>query len=239
MTAWWVVSCCRVKSDTQMTSDILEFVDVSDIKQSARNIWVNVAVVNALVLTIIIAMLQEDPIEAKFDTDDNMVDALVAVQEFYISLLLVGFMSNVLSLMKCIVNLTYSEPLSNKDVIKYFIANPNSLGEPVCDVCIACMFSFLAMAFWVLGTYGAPNAALAFAITVYVSGYSVGYIRGKAQFTPDANDPKNEWSWALKDHKEWPTYVHSKDEQTVRVFKSLGLAATSEEKEPVTTNEGK
>jgi len=225
---WWLVSYLRRRSDTRMTSDILEFVHVDHVKDAARNIWINVAVVNALVLTIVIAMLQQDPISVTDDTDTDRADALVLIQGFYISLLLVAFMSNTLSLMKCIVNLTYSEPLSNKDVIKYFIANPNSLGEPVCDVSIACLFMSLALACWVLATYGIPNAILACAITIYITGYSVGYTRGKGLFNPSAEDPRNAWSWALQDVSEWPSWVKSTDPQTVKVFTSLANAARSD-----------
>jgi hypothetical protein len=196
--------------------------DLSQIKDGARNIWTQVGLLDALVLTIILAMLQEDPIEPHFDMDDR--DALELLQEFYISFCLVAVMSVLLSIMKCIANLTFVEPLAHKDVIKYCIANPSSIGEPVCDLCISCVFAGFAIAIWVLGSYGASNGAFAFLIMTYVTGYSFGYCKGKSVFDPSPDGGK-EWQWTVKDPSEWPSWVKSKDERTVRVFKRLGAAA--------------
>jgi len=189
---------------TRISADILENCDVTAIKESAKGIWTNIAVTAALMLTLVAAMLQVDPIEPTGPSvlDENP-EFLVDIQQTYVASVVCSFLLNLLSMLLCVVNLSYVEPLTATDAIKFFLDRPDTLGDPITLMVVAALLMFVGLVLWVLGTYGMTLALVAIGMGLLTWICCACQWRVNGAFDPSALGPGG-YAWTQRDPSEWP-----------------------------------
>jgi len=215
----------------KVSLDIMENADLDILKDSAKNCWTNIGVTAALVLTVDAAMLQADAMSPHFVSEDEIgteLEILQLILDFLAGISLVYCMHSVLS---CVIALVYVEPLSNTDAIKFFVANPASMGTPALSIGFACFYTLVAAGIWVVGTSGIYNATAYFVLLAVIVGFTIGETIDKAGFCPEAGRTKksHEWQWTTEhwdDTSKWPWFAHGvhKDEKAKRIYRRMGLA---------------
>jgi len=209
---------------TRVTVDVMEFCDLGNLRESARSIWTNLGVTAALLLTVAVGLLQADRMEAVFTADPEMQDTLVNIQLAYNLFSAIALLYCTYGILLCVIYLCYVDPLSNRDAVKFFIANPATIGMPVLDVIFGSVYLLAALLLYVLGTSGLPNACI-FGIGMLIILIHILYeIIDKGRFDPSGKSRKsNEWMWTQKDPSEWPWFmVNNKNGKAARVFTRMG-----------------
>eukprot|EP00927_Polykrikos_kofoidii_P012377 TRINITY_DN15331_c0_g1_i2.p1 TRINITY_DN15331_c0_g1~~TRINITY_DN15331_c0_g1_i2.p1 ORF type:complete len:303 (+),score=42.88 TRINITY_DN15331_c0_g1_i2:88-909(+) len=191
---------------TQISADILENCDPESIKDSAKALWTNVGVTAALMVTLVVAMLQADPIEPHgFTLDEDEMKLLANLQQTYITLVTLSILGNLVSMLCCVINLSYVEPLSNTDAIKFFFSrsSADSLGDPITCLMIASILAVLAMWLWVLGSYGIVNAGLFALATMLLCIVLIIAMKNGAAFNP-SELTASDYTWTQLEPSKWP-----------------------------------
>ncbi|CAJ1374536.1 unnamed protein product [Effrenium voratum] len=200
---------------TRVSIDVLEHCNPEGLKESSKNVWTNVGVTSALVLTMVMAMLQLDPIDPRgFSLEAYEI---VHLHQWYGCFCLASLLCNLLCIMSCVINLSYVDPLSDIDAIKYFLRRIDSIGDPVMFMMESFVFFLAAICVWVLGTFGLVMGILSL-VCLIVFVYTVGKLWQKnALFSPDVNmewtqDPelwqREDIMMGLKRRKNDPGVVH-------------------------------
>jgi len=191
---------------TQISADILENCDPENIKESAKGIWTNVGVTAALMVTLVVAMLQVDPMEPQgFTLDEDEVGLLADLQQTYITFVTLSILFNLLSMMMCVVSLSYVEPLTNVDAIKFFFSSSaaDSLGDPITCLMIASILAIIAMMLWVFGTYGIVNAGIFLAVVIWLLCFLYISMKNGTSFNPSKLTAQD-YAWTQQDPSTWP-----------------------------------
>jgi len=182
---------------TMLSFDILENCSAECMKESVKNNWTNMAVTAALLLTLVVAMLQVDPIESvHFQLDESIT---VHIEQTYISLLLAATGCNLLSVLCCIIYLSYVDPLCQADVMKFLLTFPDSLGDPAIHLGTGCLLMWLAISLWVFGRYGIVQFAIALGTIFAFGSFVVWQITTRSSFSPANSD----FSWTQDDPATW------------------------------------
>lgn len=182
---------------TRVSFDILENCHAECMKESVKNNWTNMAVTAALLLTLVAAMLQMDPIEpVAFELDGAL---LVHIQQTYSTLCIAAIWCNLLSILYCIIYLSYVDPLREIDVMKFLLMFPDSLGDPAIWLAEGCIFMWLAIGSWVFGTYGAHQLVTAMYFFVMFCGLFAFQAKTRGAFNPHDLD----FSWTQMDPTTW------------------------------------
>jgi len=220
----------------QVSLDIMENADLEILKETAKNCWTNMGVTAALILTVDAAMLQADPIEPHFRVaEDDEDDFAFDLEKLQLTLDLLAGISLVYcmwAVIGCVVALMYVEPLSNTDAIKFFVANPASIGTPALSIGFACLYTLVAAGMWVVGSSGVFNAAVYYTFLLVVLLVTIGEARDKAGFDPVAgNSSKSiEWQWVTSEYfatpEKWPWFAAGakKDAKAQRIYRRMGMA---------------
>ncbi|CAJ1349188.1 unnamed protein product [Effrenium voratum] len=200
---------------TRVSIDVLEHCNPEGLKESSKNVWTNVGVTSALVLTMVMAMLQLDPIDPRgFSLEAYEI---VHLHQWYGSFCIASLLCNLLCIMSCVINLSYVDPLSDVDAIKYFLRRIDSVGDPVMFMVESFVFFLAAICVWVLGTFGLVMGIMSL-LSLIIFVYAVGTLWQKnALFSPDTNmewtqDPelwqREDIMLGLKRRKNDPGVVH-------------------------------
>lgn len=215
---------------TAVSFDMLEFCEPLGIKDAAKATWANMGVTAALLLTLVAAMIQQGPFQPSgFTLDDAF---LIDLQQTYQTLLSVSFLMELMCIIECVVYLSYVEPLSSVDAIKFFVAYPDTLGDPVTFLATGCAMLYLSFIVWVAGNHGALMGI------IFIVGFVVFMINSvvfqwiaKAKFNPK----KTDYTWMLEpDSSKWPSHIpyqyrlHHKDARIKGVVARLGKAIADE-----------
>lgn len=67
---------------------------------------------------------------------------------------------NLLCITVCVVNLSYVDPLTELNALKFFLANADTIGDPVVLMAESFIFLIAAIFVWCLGTYGLASGML-------------------------------------------------------------------------------
>ncbi|CAE7213798.1 AASDH [Symbiodinium sp. CCMP2456] len=125
----------------------------------------------------------------------------IQLQQFYGSLCMASLLFNLLCIMSCVVHLSYVDPLSELDAIKFFLMRIDSLGDPIVFMVESCIFFMGAVSVWVLGTFGLALALQNFVcLIIFIAGNAQLWAKTSA-FAPSMNlrwtqDPS---LWAAED----------------------------------------
>ncbi|CAK9089669.1 Uncharacterized protein SCF082_LOCUS42302 [Durusdinium trenchii] len=219
---------------TRVSIDILEHCNPEGLKESAKNVWTNVGVTSALILTMVMAMLQMDDIEPRgfvLEPSDK-----IQLQQFYGAFCIASLLFNLLCIMSCVVHLSYVDPLSDVDAIKFFLMRIDSLGDPIVYMVESCIFFMAAIGIWVLGTLGLALAIMnVVALIIFVAGNGALWAK-ISLFTPkkDMKWTQDPSLWAAEDI----TYGLKKrcnNDQVVSFVKKFGQVVLAEGREPEET----
>lgn len=182
---------------TKVSFDVLQNCDVDCMKEAVKNSWTNMAVTAALLLTLVVAMLQLDPMgPVGFEIDDVVLEH---VQQTYIALCIGAMFFNLLSIFYSIIYLSFVDPLRNIDVMKFLVTFPDSIGDPAIWLAEGCIFMWLAIALWVFGTYGAHQLVTAIGFFIAFCMFIAFQARTRGSFNPDDLD----FSWTQEDPSTW------------------------------------
>lgn len=177
----------------RISLDVLENMkDVGQAKESMRNIFTNLAIVAALVLTIAFAMLfLGDHMEE--NTTPNTAHAFIALAGY-------ATLQAIRAMIESVINLVYTEPLTSPEIIRFIITGPGAIGAPVMAIFFSIVSLLLGTVLWVAQMYSlaAACALLIFAIKGVVSTVHFSYKR--ATFSTDRDKKRSQkWAWAEGD----------------------------------------
>mmetsp|Transcript_15346 Transcript_15346/g.33585 ORF Transcript_15346/g.33585 Transcript_15346/m.33585 type:complete len:299 (-) Transcript_15346:161-1057(-) len=231
---------------TKISADILEFCEPKGLKDAGKNLWTNIAVVAALMLTLAAAMMQADPMEPAgvtvFDDDPGL---LIDLQQTYAAACFLSLALCVMSMTQSVVSLMYVEPLTEINAIKFFLRNPDSLGDPITVLAVATLLMMMGMLIYILGVYG---------MSVFLSGCAITLVMligiGYQVFMNATFDPKRfDYTWTQKPTSEWEPRGKSgtkltdkklrESEKIKNLVKKLGKAILDLEAEEKSDQKGK
>jgi len=193
-----------LKFAARITFDVLDNLrDYETAKDCVRNIYTNVAVVAALILTVFLAFLVQEKREDAFDGDEDEVPYLACIRMVFC---IYGSSITVRATVESVINLTYTESLSNHEIIWYLIDSPGSIGGVILASSSAVFSLMMFLFFWILEYWGLPIAIAFLQLTIWLLLHLSYLWYTKSQFTTDRNDPRSAgWAWAETDDVE-PLY---------------------------------
>lgn len=214
---------------TKISFDILENCQPHGIKESSKNLWTNVGLTSALLVTMVMAMLQVDPIAANgFDLDptDRM-----HLQQFYVSLCIASLLWNLICIVTCVINLSYVDPLSDIDAIAFFLNNADAIGDPAVFLGESCIFFMFAILVWVLGTYGIAQGVLMGSAMLTFIIVALGTWRKRSLFQSgiDVSWTQDSSKWTLENNCTPGLIAKKGDKQVVGIVKKLGQIVLEEQ----------
>jgi len=118
----------------------------ADLKDSVRSNMASSGVILALILTIVLAMLQQD-----LDFEDENV----RVAMWYRLLLVFATECCIKGILMCGFFLVYLEPLDTRSAKAFVIDNVNYLGEPMTGIMLSLFYFLMALNLYAFGTDGA------------------------------------------------------------------------------------
>ena len=185
-----------------VSCDMLEHASVGNLKEFARNSWVNLAVVLALILSLLLGMAQVDCVNDDCYSEFALAYVLWAVTAVWLCLA---------GLALCVISLTYVEPLDEVGVIQYLIANPAQIGLAAVYCMLSAIYLVVALLIWVVATYGiVALLGVAFVAIVQIIIVAIN-IQDKSAFDPSAlpgTKRWREWAWpGLARVEEWPSFA--------------------------------
>jgi hypothetical protein len=185
---WTVI---RLGYAAKITIDVVEeMTDVTIAKDVVRNVFTNIALVSALLLTMVIGMLQVDQPEC----DDCDPDGIL--QAIYVTSTWTSILSFARVTVECVVNLVYTEGLPHYMVLRYLISFPGSIGGPVIALTGGILSMMVATGMWIAIVYDRA-AGIAFGVICiyYVTFASMG-VRFKSAFSGTRDSAGAEtWQW--------------------------------------------
>lgn len=226
--SWYVVAavgCLLVvsllieqKIKTSISSDILEHSDFEAVKDTARNLWVNITLVAALTLTLVVPMATTPP-------EDNQ-DKNGFLYQSYILSALISVAFCVKSIVFGVTCLMYVEPLKpGIPIARFLIGNPNSIGDSGNAAFMALVWMLFAICLYLWAIHGYVLGIFAIVIVLSHLALFVFYMRGKSQFNPETDEEY--WSWPSLDVKDRPSWIATGEHQG---FKNLYNKMLNEEK---------
>ena len=184
-----------VKLGPKITLDVIEeMLDVENAKEVVRNIYTNIALVSALLLTVTFAMLQADRPSCE------SCDPRLILESLYITATWTACLCHIRVTLECVINLVYTESLPHYMVLRYLIAFPGSVGGPVIALSMAVVNMLFSAAVWLTMEYSAA-AGVGFGVmsVFYVIFLSI-LARVKSNFSATRGTPgAARWEWVEKE----------------------------------------
>lgn len=203
---WFVPTVLFIVAQLQfgktVSCDMLEHSSVGSLKEFARNTWVNLAVVLALILSLLLGMAQVDCIDGDCYSELSLAYILWSCSA--VLLCLAG-------LALCVISLTYVEPLDEVGVIQYLIANPAQIGLAAVYCLLSAIYLLVALLIWVVAAYGIVALAGVTLVAIVQIVIVAINIQDKSAFDPAAavgSKRWREWAWpGLSRVEEWPSFA--------------------------------
>jgi hypothetical protein len=187
----------------RISLDVLENMkDIGQAKESVRNIFVNLAVVSALVLTIAFAML--------FLGDHMEENKTPKTAHAFVALAGYATLQAIRAMIESVVNIVYTEPLTSPEIIRFLINGPGAIGAPVMAIFFSIISLLFGTALWVAQMYSLA-AAVAFAGFAFKGiASTINFSHKRAMFSTDRNKRRcNKWTWA-EGEDESPSHLKKK-----------------------------
>eukprot|EP00039_Didymoeca_costata_P001935 m.56373 g.56373 ORF g.56373 m.56373 type:complete len:302 (-) comp11035_c0_seq1:113-1018(-) len=176
------------KAYSRITFDVVQEMGPENAKATLRNVFTNLAVVAALLLTIDVTFLVESP--DMDDGEEGLVHAYMAATIMSIILCLRG-------VLECVTNLLYTEGLTNHDCLRFLIGFPGSIGGPIMSVVLSvlCMAATVFVRMLILYSWAAAGS-LAVGTATLILFFAVN-IPQKSAFSVDRDSTGSQWwTWA-------------------------------------------
>jgi hypothetical protein len=214
--AEWILGI-YFKLQVKITLDVLEHMKgTGNCKECIRNIFTNLAIVAALIMTIAFAMLfLADHLE---DIEEDEEDKRLIAHAF-IAATGYGSIQSMRAMVESVLNLIYTEALSGPEINRFLIVGPGAIGAPVLALIFSMFSILLASCLYILQMYSVAAAA-AFGILAASRLVAIAqFWLKRARFTT-SRDKKNaaKWTWAEDPNAEPPRAISkkcSKNEITV------------------------
>jgi len=189
--------CGGLQLMSKITFDVVkEMRDVTHAKDVVRNIYTNIALVSALLLTVALAMIQQDP--PSCDNDD--VDAGCTLQILYVTSVWTSGLFLIKITLECIVNLVFTEGLPHYMVLRYLVSFPGSIGGPVIGLTIAITSLLIGIAVWLSMEYSLASGVGFAAGSGYFLSHLTCLIKAKRNFSSvRGSEGARSWEWIEKD----------------------------------------
>lgn len=176
---------------TKITLDVLENMsDVGCAKEAIRNIFQNLGIVAALILTIAFAMLF---------LGDHMEDGTDTPKTAHAFVALAGYatLQAIRAMIESVVNLVYTEPLTSPEVIRFIITGPGAIGAPVMAIFFSVVSIMIGTVLWLAQMYSLAAAVAfgAFALKGVASTIRFSYKRAVFSTVRSKKRSKS-WLWA-------------------------------------------
>jgi len=186
-------------SKQAITMDILESMrDASNAKDTVRNVYNNIGLLFALLLTVAAAMLLVSPISSSVDADGHM-------KHLYVTATGVAFVSCVKGVCEAVINISYTEPLSNSGVLRYMIDSPGSVGGPLISLGSALASLTIGMAIYILAYYTLAAMVMFICMSLYCFTMLTWLGCTKSRFSARKGTKGSEgWQWAEKPNASNP-----------------------------------
>jgi hypothetical protein len=191
-----------------ITLDILEFYkDVGKLKENCHYIWQNMALVNALLITLFVPMTLEDygGMLDIANEDPAVLRRMRAV--FGINSAMLGVTFSAFGFFFPMIHLVYSSTLDEVGMARYLVAHPACLGSTILITGYALVALCGFFRFWGLLALGTKAASgfLAMIVSTIIIGLT---FRRTSHFNPVAGEPgekrfKVDWMWIeIEDEEE-------------------------------------
>ena len=170
--------------NVRINMDVMEHCEPTGIKEAAKNSWTNIGVVSALVLTMVVAMMQVDHIEPVGFT--LTAREMTHLQHTYVALSVVSMVFNLMTMMSCVMNISYIDPLTEVNAMKFFIDCPDTIGNPIVYMYLALIFFQLSLSVWVLGKYGLALGLTTFASMIFGMQFIIWAVEESSIMVPES-----------------------------------------------------
>lgn len=105
------------------------------------------------------------------------------MQQWYMALCMGSLLFNLLCITVCVVNLSYVDPLTELNALKFFLANADTIGDPVVLMAESFIFFIAAIFVWCLGTYGLASGMLMLLASIVFVLSAANVWKNRAKFT--------------------------------------------------------
>jgi hypothetical protein len=184
-----------LKLQVSITLDVLEnMASVNSAKESVRNIFTNLAIVGALIMTIAFAMLfLYDHIGNITEQDDGQ--RLVA--HAFIAFTGYACIQSMRAMVESVLNIVYSEALTSPEVVRFLIEGSGAIGAPVLATVFSVISILCASTLYILTVYSVAAAVVfgLLAVSRLLGIYQ--FWRKRSKFTTDRSSKRaSNWTWA-------------------------------------------
>jgi len=192
------------KGHTKITYDVIENLrEPSHAKEAVRNVYVNLSLVSALMLTVAFAML--------FLSEHVAESPCKFAVHLYLSCTGYAVCQYLRITMECVINLVYTEALSNYEILCYLVANSGSIGGPVSAMFLASASLLTATVIWAAQVYSIGGAVAVGGVSLYALIAVAIQGKIKSKFTTDRAEPASaDWTWAESADAEIPAAMKLK-----------------------------
>jgi hypothetical protein len=192
-----VLAAVEQKWKTNTSSAILLFAEFEHLKEGLHNVWSTLSVLSALVGGLSLALLMAPQPLGSVGAHGFGVQGF-ALTCFYSLLFCLK------AIVYSVVNLTFTEPLSNLNVAKYLLMNPNTVGNTAIPALIGLFLFLVGLLLWVLLQYRVAVAATVAVAALFMALQFLWYIRAKMLWDPRQRDL---WVWPLLPEAQRPRHV--------------------------------
>lgn len=219
----------------RITLDVLENMkSIDSSKDCIRNIFTNLAIVAALIMTIAFAMLFiADHMEDLGDITDDDYDKWLIAHGFIAA---TGYaaVQSMRAMVESVLNLIYTEALSSSEVIRFLIHGPGAIGAPVLATIFSMVSIILASTLFVLQMYSVAAAAAFGLLATSRLWALLGFWLKRASFTTDREGKQaKKWTWAESTDEPAPSAITKKCSVTeIEVMRRRATEARRQELDP-------
>jgi len=208
---------------TTISSLIVYYADVSEMKEAVRNIWNTFSVVAALVAGLTVGILFSDPF--------GSVGVGGYLSQTFVITCLFSILFCLKTIFYSVVNLAYTEPLHNVNVCKYLLINPNTIGNTIVPTLAGLLLLMVAILVWAAAQYRYVVASTASVFFLLLVAQFALYVHGKSSWDPDRVDRRHllKWMWPARKESERPRYVNrGLHEGFIRLMRKVCQAENAE-----------
>jgi len=184
-----------LKVQVRITLDVLDNMSsVNTCKESVRNIFTNLAIVAALIMTIAFAMLfLYDHIGNITESDDSQ--RLVA--HAFIAFTGYACIQSMRAMVESVLNIVYTEALTSPEIVRFLIEGSGAIGAPVLATVFSVISILCASTLYILAVYSVAAAVL-FGCLALSRLVSIGqFWRKRSKFTTSRSSKRSSnWTWA-------------------------------------------
>jgi len=205
----FVVLTRMLKAQVAITLDVLDNMSsVSSCKESARNIFTNLAIVAALIMTIAFAMLFLFDHIGNLDEQDT---SQRVVAHAFIAFTGYACVQSMRAMVESVLNIVYTEALTGPEVVRFLIAGSGAIGAPVLATVFSVVSILCASTLYILTVYSVAAAVL-FGLMALSRCVSIGqFWRKRSKFTTHRSKSRsNNWTWAEDPEAAPPSSIAKK-----------------------------